>query len=343
VISSAFTLRLRISRVRRKEKKVMQTIIRFAIAALLFATPAAAQDFPTKPVTIIVPFAAGGAGDILARIVSPRLEKAFGKPFVVENKPGAGGVIGGVTTARAEPDGHTIMIAPSSTMAVNVTLFKKLPYDPLTDFVPLAMAAQTPFVLVVNPALPIKSVADLLKWVKEQKSTVSYATAGPGVPHHLYAELLKNMTGIQMSPVPYKGSVPAITDVVAGHVPLMFVDLGPALPIIQEARVRAIGVSMATRIPALPDVPPINDTVKGFDVASWQIVAAPAKTPRPIAEKLHAELKKQLAAPDVSAQIARTGMLPIATPSIEDLQAFVKSEIARWGKVVHQAGIAGSQ
>ena len=194
---------------------------------LLLATPAAAQDYPTKPVTIIIPFAAGGAGDILARILSPRLEKAFGKPFVVENKPGAGGVIGAVATARAEPDGHTIMIAPSPTMAVNVTLFKKLPYDPAADFVPLAMAAQTPFVLVVNPALPIKSVADLIKWVKEQKGKVSYATAGPGVPHHLFAELLKSMTGIEMSPVPYKGSVPAITDVVAGHVPLMFVDLGP--------------------------------------------------------------------------------------------------------------------
>jgi tripartite-type tricarboxylate transporter receptor subunit TctC len=313
------------------------------LAALVLATPAAAQDYPSRPVTIIVPFAAGGAGDILARILSPRLEHAFGKPFVVENKPGAGGVIGGVTTARAEPDGHTIMIAPSSTMATNVTLFKKLPYDPATDFVPLAMAAQTPFVLVVNPALPIKSVADLIKWVKEQKGKISYATAGPGVPHHLFAELLKSMTGIQISPVPYKGSVPAITDVVAGHVPLMFVDLGPGLPIIQDGRVRAIGVSTAKRIPALPDVPPISDTVPGFDVASWQMAVAPAKTPRPIVDKLHTELTKQLAAPDVSAQIARTGMLPAETPSIEELQAFLKSEIARWGKVVQQAGIAGSQ
>src|SRR5262245_29726325 len=212
----------------------MRTIARLAFAVALLATPAAAQDYPAKPVTIIVPFAAGGAGDILARVLSPRLEKAFGKPFIVENRPGAGGVVGAVVTARAEPDGHTIMIAPSSTMAVNVTLFKKLPYDPATDFVPLAMAAQTPFVLVVNPALPVKSVADLIRWVKEQKGKVSYATAGPGVPHHLYAELLKSMTGIEMSPVPYKGSVPAITDVVAGHVPLMFVDPGPALSIIQE-------------------------------------------------------------------------------------------------------------
>ncbi len=321
----------------------MRMIAHLALAAALLATPAAAQDYPTKPVTIVVPFAAGGAGDILARILSPRLEKAFGKPFVVENKPGAGGVIGAIATARAAPDGHTIMIAPSPTMAVNVTLYKKLPYDPVADFVPLAMAAQTPFVLVVNPSLPVKSVADLVKWVKAQKGKVSYATAGAGVPHHLFAELLKTMTGIEMSPVPYKGSVPAITDVVAGHVPLMFVDLGPGLASIQGGKVRAIGVSTATRLPVLPDVPPINDTVKGFNVASWQMVVAPAKTPRPIVDRLHAELKKQLATPEVSGQVAKTGMLPIPTTTVADLQAFVKSEIARWGKVVQQAGIAGSQ
>lgn len=313
-----------------------------AATIAIVATPALAQDYPTKPVTIVIPFAAGGAGDILGRILSPRLEKAFGRPFVVENKPGAGGVIGAVATARAEPDGHTIMIAPSPTMAVNVTLYKKLPYDPVADFVPLAMAAQTPFVLVVNPALPVKSMPDLIKWVKSQKGKVSYATAGAGVPHHLFAELLKSMTGIEMSPVPYKGSVPAVTDVVAGHVPLMFVDLGPALSVIQAGKVRAIGVSTASRIPALPDVPPINDTVKGFDVASWQMVVAPAKTPRAIAERLHAELKKQFATPEVSALVAKTGMLPIQTTTIEGLQTFVKSEIARWGEVVKQAGIAGS-
>jgi tripartite-type tricarboxylate transporter receptor subunit TctC len=171
---------------------------------------------------------------------------------------------------------------------------------------------------------------------------VSYATAGAGVPHHLFAELLKSMTGIEMSPVPYKGSVPAVTDVVAGHVPLMFVDLGPALSVIQAGKVRAIGVSTASRIPALPNVPPINDTVKGFDVASWQMVVAPAKTPRATAERLHAELKKQFATPEVSALVAKTGMLPIPTTTIVDLQGFVKSEIARWGQVVKQAGIAGS-
>jgi tripartite-type tricarboxylate transporter receptor subunit TctC len=318
-------------------------IAHFALAALLLATPAPAQDWPAKPVTIVIPFAAGGAGDILARMLSPRLEKAFGRPFVVENRPGAGGVIGAVHTAKSVPDGYTIMIAPSPTMAVNVTLYKKLPYDPAADFIPLAMAAQTPFVLVVNPSLPIKSVADLIDWVRAQKGKVSYATAGAGVPHHLFAELLKSMTAIEMSPVPYKGSAPAITDVVAGHVPLMFVDLGPALSLIKAGKVRAVGVSTVQRLPTLPEVPPINDTVRGFDVASWQMVVAPAKTPRAIVDKLHAELKAQLASPEMSAGIAKTGMLPMPTPTVAELQAFVTSEIARWGKVVQEAGIAGSQ
>ena len=322
---------------------VMRTVACFALAALLAASPAAAQDYPTKPVTILVPFAAGGAGDILGRMLSPRLEKAFGKPFIVENRPGAGGVIGAAAVGRGAADGYTIMIAPSPVMAVNVTLFKKLPYDPATDFVPLAMAAGTPFVLVVNPSLPVKTVADLIAYVKGRPGKLSYGTAGPGVPHHLFMELLNSMTGMTTSPVPYKGGVPAIADVVAGHLPFMFVDLGPSLPLIQAGKLRPIGVSPAAGIPALPGVPPINDTVKGFDVASWQMAVAPVKTPRAIVERLHAGLKKELATPDMRAQIAKTGMLPMETPTIESMQSFVKSEIVRWGKVVHQAGIAGSQ
>ena len=251
-----------------------------------------AQDYPTKPVTIVIPFAAGGAGDILARMLSPRLEKAFGRPFVVENKPGAGGVIGAVATARAEPDGHTIMIAPSPTMAVNVTLFKKLPYDPAADFVPLAMAAQTPFVLVVNPSLPVKSVADLIKWVKEQKGKVSYATAGArraaspvrgaAQEHDRHRDVAGALQG-QRARHHRRRRRPRAADVRRSR--------AGAVDASRPARCAPIGVSTAARVPTVPDVPPINDTVKGFDVASWQMVVAPAKTPRPIVDRLHAELK----------------------------------------------------
>jgi len=323
-------------------------LVRLLLVGILLAghsfNSVRAQDFPTRPITMVVPFAAGGGGDILSRMLAPRLEQVWGKPLIVDNKPGAGGVIGAQTAARAVPDGHTLMIAPSAVMAVNVTLFKTLSYDPAVDFVPLALAAQTPFVLVVNPDLPIRSVRDLIDYVKARPGQLSYATAGPGVPHHLFAELFKSMTGIAMSPVAYRGSVPALTDVVAGHVPFMFVDLGPALSIIQAGKVRPLGVSTATRLAAIPDVMPIAEAgVPGFDAASWQMVVAPAGVPRPIVEKLHGEFKTLLATPETKELILKNGMVPMENPSIAALQDFVKTEIVRWGKVVHQAGIAGSQ
>jgi tripartite-type tricarboxylate transporter receptor subunit TctC len=320
---------------------------RAAIAAILLsaaAGPAArAEEFPTHPVTIVVPFTPGGAGDILARMIGQKLEPKWGKPIVVENKPGAGGIIGANTTLKAAPDGHTLMIAPSSTMAVNVTLYKNLPYDPATDFVPLALAAQTPFVLVVNPDVPAHNVRELIDYVRSKNGAVSYATAGAGVPHHLFAELLKSMTGIKMSPVAYRGSLPGLNDVVAGHIPLMFVDLGPSLGLIRAGKVRPLGVSTAARLASLPEVPPIADTVPGFDAASWQILVAPAKTPRPVIDKLHTDLQAVLAMHDVQQVITKSGMGLMAPRSVEALQAFIKSEIARWGDVVRQAGIAGSQ
>jgi len=306
-------------------------------------TPTIAQDFPTRPVTMVVPFPPGGAGDILSRMIGPRLEQKWGKPLIVENKPGAGSLIAAAAVQKATPDGYTLLIAPSGTMATNVTLYKALPYDPLKDFVPLALAAQTPFVLIVHPDLPVKTVADLIKLAKEKDGKLSYASAGPGVPHHLFAELLKTMTGIKMTHVPYKGSMPSLNDVVAGHVPLMFVDLGPALPMIRAGKVRAIGVSTANRLASLPDVPPVGDTVPGFGAASWQMIAAPAKTPKPVVDKLHADFTSVLAMPEVKEQIAKTGMVPMDSMPIPDLQKFIASEIDRWGKVVKQAGIAGSQ
>jgi tripartite-type tricarboxylate transporter receptor subunit TctC len=314
------------------------------VIAAVGTIPATAQDFPTRPVTMVVPFPPGGAGDILSRMIGPRLEQKWGKPLVVENKPGAGSLIAAAAVQKATPDGYTLLIAPSGTMATNVTLYKALPYDPTKDFVPLALAAQTPFVLIVHPDLPVKTVADLIKLAKERDGKLSYASAGPGVPHHLFAELLTTMTGIKMTHVPYKGSMPSLNDVVAGHVPLMFVDLGPALPMIRAGKVRAIGVSTANRLAALPDVPPVGDTVPGFGAASWQMIAAPAKTPRSVVDKLHTDFTSVLAMPEVKEQIAKTGMVPMdSSMTIPELQKFIASEIDRWGKVVKQAGIAGSQ
>ena len=304
---------------------------------------AVAQDFPKRAVTIVVPFAAGGGGDILARMAVQRLEPKWGVPVVVENKPGAGGNIGAAAVARAAPDGYTLLLAGSPQFAVNVTLFKTLPYDPIKDFVPIALAAATPFVLVVNPNVPAKSVAEFIAYAKGQAQPLSYATAGFGVPHHLYMELLKSMTGINMTPVPYRGSAPALSDVVAGHIPAMFVDLGPGLGQMQGGGVRPLGGSMARRLEALPDVPTVNDALPGFDVASWQMYAAPAGTPKDIVSKLNADLRSVLELPQMKDQVSKSGMLPLEPGSVEDLQVFMKSEISRWGEVVRKAGIEGSQ
>ena len=327
------------------EEKMIRAMTRLALACFAAAIcgAATAQDFPKRAVTIVVPFAAGGGGDILARMAVQRLEPKWGVPVVVENKPGAGGNIGAAAVARAAPDGYTLLLAGSPQFAVNVTLFKTLPYDPIKDFAPLALAAATPFVLVVNPNVPAKSVAEFVAYAKGQPQPLSYATAGFGVPHHLYMELLKSMTGLNMTPVPYRGSAPALSDVVAGHIPAMFVDLGPGLGQMQGGGVRPLGGSMARKLEALPDVPTINDTLPGFDVASWQMYAAPAGTPKEIVSKLNADLRSVLELPQMKEQVSKSGMLPLEAGSVEELQVFMKSEIARWGEVVRKAGIEGSQ
>jgi tripartite-type tricarboxylate transporter receptor subunit TctC len=328
--------------------ETMRIAIEIAVAAAVIGAmtvsnpPVRAEDFPNRPVTIVVPFTPGGAGDILSRLIGPRLDQKWGKPVVVENKPGAGGIVGALAVQKAPPDGHTLMIAPSATLAINVSLYKSLPYDPATDFVPLALAAQTAFVLVVNPSLPVTTLAEFIAYARARPGQLSYASSGAGVPHHLFAELLSSMTGLKMTHVPYKGSVPALNDVVAGHVPLMFVDLGPALGIVRAGKVRALGVSTAARVPLLPEVPPIGETVPGFAAASWQMAVAPAKTPKPVVDKLNAHLAGVFALPEVRDQIAQAGMTPVESGSVESLRAFIRSEIARWGKVVEQAGIAGS-
>jgi tripartite-type tricarboxylate transporter receptor subunit TctC len=327
---------------------LMQGLMRFALLALLVAGAggdfAKAESYPARPVTLVVPFAPGGGTELLARMLGQRLEQRLDKPFVIENRPGAGGVTGALAVARAAADGYTILMAPAPVMAINVTLHKKLPYDPATDFVPLALLVASPYVLVVTPALPVQSVAELIALAKQQPGRLAYASAGPGTPHHLFPELLKSMTGIAMTHVPYRGSVPALTDVAAGHVQLMFSDVPPARGLIAEGKVRALAVSTKERVAVLPGVPTIAESaVPGFDAASWQMVVAPAGTPRHTVERLHGEIRSIMAQPDVKEQIAKQGLLPVDTPSVANLQVFVKTEIARWGAVVQQAGIAGSQ
>jgi tripartite-type tricarboxylate transporter receptor subunit TctC len=324
----------------------VRLFLSIAVAWLVAAPtpPLRAQDYPTRTVTIVNPFAPGGGTDLLARMLAQKLEQRLGKSFVIENKTGAGSIIAAVAVQKAPPDGYTLLMAPTPTMAVNVSLYKSLPYEPLTDFVPLAQLSQTPFVLIVNPNLPVKSVTELIAYSKANPGKLTFASVGPGVPHHLYMEMLKSMTGIQATYVPYRGSLPALNDVVAGHIPMMFVDFGPATGALQSGKVRPLGVSSKFRVPGYPDIPPLAEAgVPGFEAVGWQMIVAPAKTPRPIVERLNRELTDILAQPDTKEQIVKYGFLPVPNKSVEGLQDFVRSETTRWGKVVRDAGIAGSQ
>jgi tripartite-type tricarboxylate transporter receptor subunit TctC len=315
-------------------------LVVLGLVAVIPSTPA--QDYPARPITIIVPYTPGGSTEIMTRMVAQKLEPRLGKSVIVEMKPGAGTVIGSQLVARSAPDGYTLMMATPTPMAINYTLHKQLPYDPATDLIPLAMVAGAPFVLLVHPSLPVKSIPDLVKLAKEK--SLSYGSGGPGAPHHLYAELLSSMLGIKMQHVPYKGTMPALNDVVAGHIPLMFSDIPPAIGVVGAGKVRPIGVSTKARVAAFPDVPPLHEIgVPGFDVAGWFMLVTQGKTPRPIVDRLHTELKAIVAMPEVKAQIAKISLLPMDTPPVAEMQAFVKSEIARWGKVVTAAGIAKSQ
>ena len=309
-----------------------------------FQAPAArAEDYPDRQITMVVPVAAGGAVDVLGRLFAQQLASRLGKPVVVENRTGAGMITGTASVARAAPDGYTLLVATSTPLAINATIHKKLPYDPVEDFVPIALIANSPFTLIVNPSLPVKSVPDLIKLAKEKPGQLSYASAGPGSPHHLFFELLKAMTGIEATHVPYRGNVPAITDVVAGHVPAMFSDPS-GLPIIRDGKVRALGASSATRLLQAPDIPTIAEQgLSGFDAAAWIMVVAPAKTSFDIVNRLHEELKTISEMRDVREQIIKNGQTPTTTPPVAKLRNYVQSEIVRWGKVVQKAGIAGSE
>jgi tripartite-type tricarboxylate transporter receptor subunit TctC len=310
----------------------------FAALLALSSLPAHAQTYPSRPVTILVPYTAGGATDILARILADGLSKRLGQPFVVEDRPGAGTVIAANAVAKAAPDGYTLLMGTSTPLAINATLHKHLSYDPVKDFVPLALVAKVPFVLIVNSDLPVRSVAGLIKYAKEHPGKLSYGTSGPGSPHHLYMELFKSMTGLEMVHVPYKGSVPALQDVMAGNIPVMFVDLAPSLNLIKAGKVRAIGVSSATKIPELPDVPPVGDTVAGFEAVAWQMLAAPAGTPAEAVDKLHSVLKQIEEQPEVARKVQNLGTIPVVTPAVSELKDYVKSEVARWGEIVKKAG-----
>jgi tripartite-type tricarboxylate transporter receptor subunit TctC len=316
-----------------------------AVLLALSAVTAQAQDYPNRSVTIVAPSAPGGMYSILARLIAAKLEVRYGKSFVVENRPGASSVTGSVAVMRAPPDGYTLMTAASTTLATNVTLHKNLPYNPLTDFVPLVLIARSPEVLLVNAALPVHSIADLVKLAHATPGGLSFGSAGPGTGQHLNGETFKAMLGIPMQHVPYKGMAPALNDLAGGHIALMTSPIPLALPLVHSGKVRTLGVTTKERVGAIPDVPPLAEVgVPGYDMASWWMLVAPAKTPQPIVDKLHADLRAVLAEADVQEEfIQRQGLLPVQSPPPDELRRFITAEIARLGDVVRRAGLAGSE
>ncbi len=318
-----------------------------ALALLgLLAHGAAAQetDYPSRPVTFIVPFAPGGVTSLFARLLGGRLEQRLGKPFVIENRPGSGGVTAAAAVAHGAPDGYTIMMASSTVLALNATVRKSLPYDPRKDLTPIALLARVPFVLVVDPALPVRSVADLVRLARERPGRISYGTPGPGTFHHLNAELFKSIFGLELVHVPYKGSAPALNDVVGGHIQMMFCDVPPAMALIEAGKLRALGVTTKERVPAVKDIPPLAEVgIPDYDTASWHTVTTTGNVPTAIIDKLAHHIREVMSDPAVTQTLIKDGALPQLSPSPAEMRRFVDSEIVRWGKVIEQAGLAGSE
>ena len=315
-----------------------------AFAISLLINSAQAQDYPSRNVTIIVPYAPGGTTDAIARLLAQSLEQRLGHTFIVESRPGSASIIGAAYVARAAADGYTLLLGTSTTMAINVSIYKALTYDPVKDFAPVALVAGIPFLLVVNPSLPVHSLDELATYAKSLPQGLTYASNGRGGAAHLFAESLKSALGIEMTHVPYKGLAPALNDVMAGHVHLMFCDFATALPLHRAGKLRALGVSTAKRVSAAPDIPALAEIgMPGFDANSWQMLVAPAAIPMDALNKLNSTIRAIMSQPDVEKHMATLGLIPIVSAPPDELRSYVKSEIARWGKVVQQAGITSTE
>jgi tripartite-type tricarboxylate transporter receptor subunit TctC len=312
-------------------------------AAALIASPlvrsAHANTWPTRPVKMVVPFAAGGTTDILARLVAAKASEEFGQQFIVENKTGAGGNIAAEFVAKAEPDGYTFLVGTPGTHSINKFVFKSLGYDQLNDIAPVIIIARVPNLCSVTNSLPVKSVAELIAYAKAKPNELFYGTPGLGSTAHLSTELFKSMTGIQMTHVPYKGSAPALTDLIAGRVHVMIDNLPAAQPFAEANSIRPLAVSTATRWPLLAELPTIAEAgVPGYEAASWFTVAAPAKMPKEIIARLNASIDKFVKSEDGIARLRKLGAEP-AGGSPEDMQKYVVAEMDKWGKVAQFAGI----
>ncbi len=308
-------------------------------AALAATLPAArAQGYPTKPITIIVPFPPGGTTDILARILAQYMSTELGQSVVIDNRGGAGGNIGTQAAARAPADGYTLLMGTVGTHAINASLYKKLPYDPIKDFVPLSRVAMVPNLLVANPSQPYKTVQELIAYARANPGKINYGSSGNGTSIHLSGELFKSMAKVEMTHIPYKGSAPAVSDLIGGQIAIMFDNMPSALPHVKAGKLRAIALTSARRSPELPDVPTVAEAgLPGYEATSWFGMFAPAGTPPAIVAKLNDTIVKALNDPEIRKKIVEQGGEPHPEKP-EQFAAFIKAETAKWGKVVKESG-----
>jgi tripartite-type tricarboxylate transporter receptor subunit TctC len=309
-----------------------------ALLALLAGLPAAqAQDYPSRPVKIIVPFPAGGTADIVPRVVGEWLSRKWGQPVVIENRTGAAGNIGAEAVYRADPDGYTLVSAPPPPLVINQNLYPKLNFDPM-QFVPIIIMARVPNALVVNPKFPAKNVAEVITHARANPGKVTSATQGNGATSHLTSEMFQMMANVKFQHVPYRGSAPALTDLVAGTVDIMFDNLGVSLALVKSGQLKLLAVATPRRMASLPDTPTIAETLPGFEAAAWYAVAAPPKTPRQIVDKINADINEALRQPEMAPHLAEWSAEAIGgTP--EATAAYFQLEVERWNKVIKAAGV----
>jgi tripartite-type tricarboxylate transporter receptor subunit TctC len=311
-----------------------------ALAACLASGAALAQgaaNFPNRPLKIVVPFTPGGGNDVFARAVGVKMSERMGQPVIVENKPGAGGNIGTEFVAKSPADGYTMVVAQNG-LTMSPWLQKVQPFDVVKDFAPVGIAATLPMVVVVNPALPVRTIGELVAYAKAQPGKLSYATPGIGSPHHLSTELFMDMTGTKMIQVPYKGAAGMLPDLMSGQVQVMFGALNSALPLIQSGKIRALGVGERQRLPYLSDVPTVNESLPGYEMTFWFGLLAPVGTPEPIVRKLNEEMRAALASPDVVERLKAVGF-DVTPGSPEQMAETIRTDMEKWGRVVKAAGI----
>lgn len=315
------------------------------LATITAAQPARALDYPTRQITIMPLLAPGTGLDVTVRLYAEQLSQAFGKPVVVENKPGSAGLIGIAALKAAPADGYTLMVATSAVMAIRPALMKQTTYDAQKDFVPIALYVKSPFILIVDPKLPIHSVAELIAYVKARPGQISFSSSGVGGAPHLSLEFMKQKFGFEAAHVPYRNSPQSIADVAAGHVAMAFAEAGASLPLIRDGKLRALAVTSSTRLPTVPELPPLGEAVGApdFEAVSWHVLLAHSATPKEIVDKLHGEMKRIMEAPEMRQKVSAIGLLPLDIAPVDEARRYVASEVEKWGALVHKLGLQGSQ